>query len=160
MADLLAHVLVAYAVLTVVGWRLDWLDQQWVVVGMCGAAIPDLGKVNLVVHESTIRSALGVPFTYAPLATIGGVVLVAGIVTQLFAHDRRRVFGLLVAGGGLSLLGDALRAYADGHSEFFLYPVLYWRPPTPSLYVSSDLWVTAVAIGVAVVVFAVDRYVA
>jgi hypothetical protein len=40
---------------------------------------------------------------------------------------------------------------------FWLYPI-WWRPPTPNLYVSSDYRVTVVAVGVAVGVVAIDHF--
>ncbi|WP_310732942.1 hypothetical protein [Halostella pelagica] len=40
MADLLSHVLVAYAAFTVASWQADWLTDEWIAVGTGGAAIP------------------------------------------------------------------------------------------------------------------------
>lgn len=157
MADLLTHVLVAYVTLTVAGWWVAWLDLRWVAVGMGGAAIPDLVKVERLVDEGVIQSALGVPFEYDPVSSLAGVLVIAGVVTLCFGHARRRVYGLLVAGGVLSLVLDGLRVFIDGRADFWLYP-LWWRPPTPSLYVTSDARVVVVAVAVAAVVALVDRY--
>lgn len=158
MADLLTHVLVAYVLMTVASWRVEPIDQQWVVVAMGGAAIPDLVKVNVLVSARTVEHAVGIPFSYAPVSTLGGVVLVAGVIALAFgAGHRRRAYAFLVAGGGLSLVGDGLRTYADGTSSPWLYPFTWWRPPTPSLYVSSDVRVVVVALVVAAVVFLLDR---
>jgi len=158
MADLLTHLLVPYILLTVASWRVDWLDHRWVVVGMGGAAIPDLIKVRIVVDENTVETLLGIPFTYAPLSTLGGVLLLAGIITVAF--ERRnwgRVFGIVTFGGLTSLLLDGLRVYADGRASAWLYPFTNWRPPTPSLYVSSDPTVLVVALLAAGVVAVLDR---
>lgn len=157
MADLLTHVLVAYVLLTVAGWRFDRLTRPWVVVGMAGAAIPDLVKVGIVVDESVIEGLLGVPFSYAPISSVAGVLAIAGAIALCFGDRyRRRAFGFLVAGGTLSLFLDGLRAYADGQAGFYLYPI-WWRPPTPSLYVTSDPRVTVVALVVGTAVFLADR---
>ena len=158
MADLLTHLLVPYVLLTVASWRVDWLDQRWVVVGMGGAAIPDLVKTEIVLNEGIVETFLGVPFSYAPLSTLGGVLLVAGVITLAFEkHHWRRVFGLVTFGGVTSLLLDGLRVYADGRASAYLYPITNWRPPTPSLYVSSDPRVLVIALGIAGVVALVDR---
>jgi hypothetical protein len=63
-----------------------------------------------------------------------------------------------VAGGLSSLVLDGLRVYVDGSSSFWLYP-LWWRPPTPNLYVTADARVAVVAVAVSIGVFVVDRYV-
>jgi len=158
MADLLTHLLVPYVLLTVASWRVDWLDQRWVVVGMGGAAIPDLIKVRIVVDESSVETLLGIPFAYGPLSTFGGILLLAGIITVAF--ERRhwgRVFGLVTFGGLTSLLLDGMRVYADGRASAWLYPFTNWRPPTPSLYVSSDPAVLVVAVLAAGTVTLLDR---
>jgi len=158
MADLLTHLLVPYVLLTVASWRVDWLDQRWVVVGMGGAAIPDLIKLRIVVDENTVETLLGIPFTYAPLSTLGGVLLLAGIITVTFQRRNwGRVFGLVTFGGLTALLLDGLRVYADGRASAWLYPFANWRPPTPSLYVSSDPTVLVVALLAAGVVAVLDR---
>lgn len=157
VADLLSHVLIAYALLTAASWLIEPLTHRWVAVGMGGAAIPDLVKLELLVDEGVIQRTLDIPFEYDPIGSLAGVLLIAGVITLLFTHERRRVYTLLVTGGTLSLVGDGLRAYADGHASFWLYP-FWWRPPTPSLYVTSDPRVLASTLVVAVAVALVDRY--
>lgn len=158
MADLLTHLLVPYILLTVASWRVDWVDQRWVVVGMGGAAIPDLVKVGIVVDEKIVEALLGVPFTYMPLSTLGGVLLLAGVITVAFDRRHwRRVYGLVTFGGLTSLLLDGMRVYADGRASAWLYPFTNWRPPTPSLYVSSDPTVLVIALLAAGTVAALDR---
>ncbi|QLH77076.1 hypothetical protein HZS55_07120 [Halosimplex rubrum] len=158
MADLLTHVLAAYVVLTVASWRVDRITPPRVAVGMCGGAIPDLVKVDLVVDSMAVERALGLPFTWGAVSTLGGVVLIAGAIALAFgSRYRRRAFAFLLAGGSLSLVLDGLRVYADGRAGPWLFPVTWWRPPTPSLYVTSDPRVLVVGIAVAALVFVVDR---
>jgi len=156
MADLLTHVLVAYVAFTVASWAVSWLTERWVVIGMAGAAIPDLVKVDIVLDDRLVESALGVPFSWAPISSLGGVLVIAAGIAVLFAEERRRVYAFLVSGGLLSLLGDGLRVFADGRADFWLYP-LWWRPPTPSLYVTSDPRVLGLALAVSGIVFSIDR---
>lgn len=158
MADLLSHVLVAVGLLTVASWHFDWLTDRWIAVGAAGAAIPDLVKVRLLVSEKALEPLLGLEFDIVVLSTLGGLFLVAGAITLLFESHRRRVFGLLITGGCLSLLGDWLRKFASGRSDAWLFPVTWWEPPTPNLYVSSDPLVPAVVIVVVGTVVAVDRF--
>jgi hypothetical protein len=156
MAELLTHALVAYALLTVLGWRVDWLTRRWTAVGIAGVAIPDLIKVDLLVDADLLSAVLGVPFEFDPIATVWGVLLIAGAIAVLFERHRR-AFVVLVAGGGSALVLDGLRLYADGRAGYWLYP-LWWRPPTPGWYVSSDPRVLIVGLAVAGVVFALDRW--
>lgn len=158
MADPLSHLLVAYVLLTVASWRVEWLDRPWVAVGVGGAAIPDLVKVDIVLDGHLVESALGIPFSYEPLSTLGGVLLVAGAIALAFERENRaRVFGLVTVGGLTSLALDGMRVYADDRASAWLYPVTNWRPPTPSLYVSSDPTVLVVALALAGVVFLIDQ---
>lgn len=157
MADLLTHVLVPFIVFTVLRWRFVWIERQWVPVAMGGAAVPDLVKVGIVVDDSMVEGAIGVPFSWSPIGTLGGLLVLAAAIAVWFGEDRRRVYTWIVVGGLSALVLDGLRAYADGFSGFWFYP-LWWRPPTPSLYVSSDLRVTAVAVMVAALVLIGDRW--
>ncbi|MFB6073465.1 MAG: hypothetical protein ABEJ89_00470 [Haloarculaceae archaeon] len=157
MADLLTHVLVPYVLLTVASWRVGWITDRWIAVGMGGAAIPDLVKIHVLIDDSTVASALGVPFSFDPISSIAGLVLLGGAIALLFGEYRRRAFAFLAFGGATALALDGLRVFADGRSDFWLYP-LWWRPPTPSLYVTSNPLVLAVALVVAGGVFTVDRY--
>ncbi|WP_121821668.1 hypothetical protein [Halostella salina] len=156
MPDLLSHVLLAYAVLTVASWRLNRLTDEWIAVGVAGAAIPDLIKAELLVDSAVVSRAIGVPFDVEAIGTLGGVLLVAGVIALAFGRRWRPAYAALVAGGGASLVFDGLRAYADGRASFWLYPIP-WRPPTPSLYVSSDPAVLAAAALVAGGVAVADR---
>ena len=158
MADLLTHVLVSYVLLTVASWRFDQLTRRWIVIGMAGAAIPDLVKIEILVDDRVIESLLGVPFSYAPISSLSGVLLIAGAIAVFFGRERRQVYALLVFGGLTALVVDGLRVFADGRSGFWLYPI-WWRPPAPSLYVSSDVRVLVVALLASAGVFLCDRYV-
>lgn len=157
MAELLTHVLIAYVVLTVAGWRVDWLTSRWVALGTAGALLPDLNQLGRLLSGPTIERTIGVPFAYGALHTVGGIVLLAGLVALFFAQ-RRRAFTVVVAGGLSHLLLDALKMHADGRAGTWLYPLTWWRHPAPDLYVSADPRVLAAALVCATATFATDRY--
>jgi hypothetical protein len=158
MADLLSHVLVAYVLFTLAGWRVDAATRQWVVVAMGGAAVPDLVKLRIVVDPRTVEETVGLPLSYHPFSTLGGVVLVAGVIALLFGREhRRRAWAFLVAGGITSLVVDGLRLSIDGRAGTLLYPLTWWRPPSPDLYLTSDPRVLAVTCALAAVVLVLDR---
>ncbi|WP_459191562.1 metal-dependent hydrolase [Halosimplex sp. J119] len=158
MADLLTHVLAVYVLLTVASWRIEAITPQWVAVGMCGGAIPDLVKTELVLDSAVVEGVLGTPFAYDPVSTLGGVLVIAAAITLAFARRYwSRAYAFLVAGGITSLVLDGLRVYADSRAGPWLYPFSWWRPPTPSLYVTSDPRILVVALAAASAVFVVDR---
>ncbi|MFC7006657.1 metal-dependent hydrolase [Halalkalicoccus salilacus] len=157
MAELLTHVLVAYAVLTIAGWRVDWLTPRWVALGTVGALLPDLNQLGRLLSGPAIERMLGVPFAYGALHTVGGIVLLAALVALFFAQ-RRRAFAVLVAGGLSHLLLDALKIHADGRAGTWLYPLTWWRHPAPDLYVSADSRVLAAALVGATAVLVAGRY--
>lgn len=161
MADLLSHALLAFALFTALGWVIEWLDRRWVVVGMVGSLFPDLNRIELIVDDYALSQLLGIPFEWGAIQTLGGALVLSAMGAVLFAEarQRRRAFGLLVAGAASHLVVDAVKKWADGANGATLYPVSWWRNPTPGWYVSSDPWVLVVAGIVAVSVWLVDRYV-
>ena len=159
MAELLSHVLAAYVLFTALGWAIEWLEPRWVVVGMVGALLPDLNRIGMVLDEFAIEQVLGVPFSWGAIHTLAGVLLLSAAGALLFgtARARRRGFVLLVAGGVSHLAIDAVKRWADGANGAYLYPLTWWRNPTPGWYVSAERWVLVVAIACALVVFLLDH---
>jgi len=157
MADLLSHVLFAFAALTVAGWAVEWLGPRWVAVGMAGAILPDLDEVGSLVDGYALGEVLGVPFEWGAIHTLGGVLFLAAAAALLFQDGRRRrAFALLVAGGISHLAVDGLKVWADGASGVSLYPFSWWRTPTPGLYASADRRVVVLAVAVAGTVWLLD----
>ena len=156
MADLLTHVLVPYVLLTIASWRYPRIRTRWIVIGMAGAAIPDLVKIGIVLDEDLIESLLGIPFSYAPISSVGGLLLIAGAIAVFF-EQRRRAYTYLVFGGLTALVLDGLRVFVDGQANFWLYPI-WWRPPTPSLFVTSNVRLLLLAVLLSGGVFLIDRF--
>jgi hypothetical protein len=146
VADWLTHVLIAYTVVELAGYHWEWIDDGYVTVGMAGALIPDVSKAYLVLGERGIESSLGVPFEWYGLHTVGGLVVLALAATLWFAGGvRRRVFGLLLLGGGTHLVLDSFIKEPTGHSYAALWPLTYHRVPSLGLYISTDVWPVLVA---------------
>lgn len=158
MAELLSHVLLAYACFTVASWRLEWLTKRWVAVGTVGAILPDLNRIGLFVTDAAIESAIGVPFDVDAVHTLGGAIVLSGIGALAVTRAHGRAFLVLFAGALSHLLVDALKVYADGAAAAWLYPFAWYRHPSPNLYVSSDPAVLLVSVGVAALVWIVDRH--
>jgi len=162
MAEWLTHILLAYALFTVVGWYVEWLDEKWVAVGVVGSILPDLSRLDLLISDDFVSALLGIPFSWDGLHTLGGVVVLSAIGAVLFAtrQQQYRAFLLLFAGALSHLVVDLPQAYADGLmiTNLYLFPLPPWRFSTPGWYVSADRWVVVVSFAVALPVFLVDYY--
>ena len=152
MPDLLSHAFIAYSIGLVLSWRYDWLDARYVTIVMAGAFIPDIAKIVLVLPSEYVAALLGVPFDWLGIHTLGGAVC-CGLVGVVLVDpaERRRVGTLLSIGAGSHLFADALLLNAAGYSYPLLYPLTSYAPPTPGVYLSSDIWPSlltgAVALG-------------
>ena len=158
--DLLAHALAAYTLGTLLSWRYDWLDSAFVTAVMVGAFVPDLTKVKLLVPYWEVSTLLGVPFSWAPLHYLGGVVfsVVMGVLLIAPGGRRRvRVLSLLSLGAASHLFLDALLRSPTGRSFPVFWPFTAWRPPTPGLYLSTEPWPTVFFAVLALVVWYIDR---
>lgn len=159
MPDLLAHALLAYAVCALLSWRYDWLGPRYVTVGMAGAFVPDLAKADLLVPDALIEATVGLPFDWSALHTAGGVLVSIAIGALLVAPaHRRRAVALLSVGAVSHLVADALLLTPSGRSYAVLWPLLRYQPPTPGLYLSTEVTPTVVAAAFAAVVAVGTRY--
>lgn len=158
MPDLLAHALLAYAVGTALSWRYGWIRSPHVTAVMAGAFIPDLAKVGIAVDSWTIERAVGLPFDWFGLHTVGGVLVSVVIGVAIVVDDERRRAALLLGlGAGSHLLADALLLKPSGRSDPLLWPLMGYAPPTPGLYLSTEPGPTVVAAALAIAVWAVTR---
>ncbi len=55
MAELLSHVLRAFALFTVFKWWIGWFDDRWMAVGMVGAVLPNLSRLELLLGAELVR---------------------------------------------------------------------------------------------------------
>jgi hypothetical protein len=133
--DLVTHAAVAW----ISGVRL--LDRTSVGWLTAGALLPDLasrlprvllhGLVELGVLDSRpgmLRLLFGLEFPHTPVGVVVTAVFVAAILPELLCRPlpRRRLVGLLCAGGALHLAVDALQTHIEP-SYYWLYPFSMWR---------------------------------
>ncbi|WP_411967242.1 metal-dependent hydrolase [Haloferax sp. YSSS75] len=159
MPDLLSHALLAYSLATIASWRYEWITRPYVTVAMAGAFIPDLAKGELILSDARVEQVLGVPFDWFGLHTTGAVIC-SILIGVLLVHskERLRVFLLLALGAASHLIADAFLLNPTGVSYPLLWPFSRLYPPTPGLYLSTDIW-PSVVLGIgALVVFGVTRY--
>jgi len=145
MPDLLSHAFIAYTLCTLLALRYEWVSPQYVTVAMAGAFIPDMAKIELVLDDAVVGNALGLPFAWSGLHTLGGaaVSVLIGVILVRPA-ERTRVGGLLALGAASHLTADAFLLKASGRSYSVFWPLTQYAPPTPGLYLSTDLWPSVV----------------
>lgn len=162
MAEWLTHVLIAYAVFRVLSWYVNWITDRWVSIGMIGAILPDLNRLNLIVESDIVAYLIGYEFNWFGIHTMGGIVLLSGIGALLFRNpsERQKAFVTLLGGSISHIIVDLPQRYADGKMilDSYGFPLLLPRPPTPGWYVTPDRWVVVVALVTASVVFFADRH--
>lgn len=160
MPDLLAHALIAYGICRLLAWRYDWIGPAYVTAGMAGAFVPDLVKIYLVVPSARMEALLGVPFEWQALGTGGAAVLFVLIgATVVVPQVRRRTTALIAVGAASHLVTDALLLNPTGRSYAVFWPLTRYHPPTPGLYLSTQVWPTLAAGAFALAVWATSEYV-
>lgn len=158
MPDILTHVLVGYILGTLLAVRYEWLRSSHVTLVMIGALSPDFTKISLVVPDIALESLLGVPFSWSPLHTLGGTIIVVTIGALLVAPGHRKQTIALLAVGALSHHAlDLLLLNVSGYSYSVFWPLTQYHPPTPNFYLSTDRWPALISGLVAALVWAVDR---
>jgi hypothetical protein len=159
MPDVLTHVLVGYVVGSLVAARRDEVGPAGVTLVMAGALSPDFVKIGLLLPDGVVESALGLPFSWAPLHAIGGTLVVALLSGHIVAREYRGTATALVALGAVThLFLDSLLLKPSGYAGSFLLPFSVYRSPAGMLYLSSDRWMAPVAAAVAASVWAWKRY--
>lgn len=158
MADLLTHVLVAYSLAATLSLRDERITPAAVTLAMIGATVPDLNRIGLVIPGAAVTAALGVPFSWKALLTVGGIAVVIAIGTLLVPPRLRRLTVAMCCLGAASHVAlDYLLLFPSGYAHPYLWPLIDHALPGPNLYLSSDRWPAAVAIAAATVVTVVRR---
>lgn len=156
--DVLTHVLVGYCIGTLCSIRDERIGPAQVTLVMIGALSPDFAKIELLFPDGFVAALLGVPFSWAPLHTLGGSVLVVCLGALLVAPEYRRLaIALLAIGAASHHVLDLLLLTVTGTSYAVFWPLSGYRLPTPGLYLSSDRWPAIVAGAVAAVLWIVRR---
>ncbi len=154
----MTHALVAFSAATVLSWKFRSIDHKFITAAMIGAVLPDLTRVGLIIDPAFIEEVLGIPFSWHPLHTLGGVLVVIAVITLLVQKEHSKpVFLLLSFGAASHLFLDSLLIKASGYSYPVFFPLTTYHPPTPGLYMSPDVWPVIVAGLIALAIFFIDR---
>jgi len=154
VADLLTHVLTAYVLATLLSLRDDRITPAMVTAAMVGGVVPDLNRIGLLVPSSTVEAALGVPFAWDALLTVGGVAVVIALGTLLVPRRLRPTTAGMLSLGALSHFTlDYLLLFPSGYTHPYLWPVTAAGLPGPNLYLSSARWPAVVAVAAAAAIY-------
>ena len=148
MPDWTTHVLVAWSLATILGFRFKQFSQKNVAIVMLGALIPDLYKITLVLDSFGIHlQSLLIPI-HLPI----GSLLIAAIIS-LFFIEKRSIFIFLAIGVGTHYALDLLM-FSGGMEIFYPFSTLKFQIGIISV---TDFHVTILSIILASVVFLVYK---
>lgn len=157
MPDLLSHVLFAYIVATLASVYRH-LTKAQVTACLFGAILPDVSKIGLFFDDDFIETIVG-PVDFLGWHTLVGVGLSIAFLSLLVDEEERRITAFMLTVGALSHVGlDLLLRTSTGLTNYALFwPVSDYRPKTPGLYLSGDVWVVLVSLLLAVCVYTLKR---
>lgn len=159
MADLLTHVLVAYVIGSLLAWRYEWFSSALVTAVMAGALLPDLRKIFLVLPGSSVSEFLSIPFSWAPLHDVGGIVIVIAIAVVLVPTTMRLPVLLCLSLGAFEhILFDAFLYWPDGLTWNVIWPVSNVQFAVDGFYKSWDMVPLAITLGLATLVLVGSWY--
>ncbi len=158
MADLLTHVMVGYTIGTILSWKYEWIKSPHVTMMMAGAALPDIVRIGLLIDSAAVQTHLGIPFSWTPLHTGGGVMVTVLIFAALFEKKTTwHLFLVILIGAASHLFLDALLLTASGTSYAIFWPLTRYRLSTPGLYLSTDVLPAMISTAAAFLIWRVDE---
>lgn len=158
VADLLTHLLVGYSIGTLLSFRYERLRPAHVSLVMVGATSPDLNRIELAVSDGFVAGVSGFPFSWEPLHTLVGSVLVIGLLVLLVTPEQRKWAVVLLATGVVSHhVLDVLLITPTGQSYAIFWPILEYRLPSGDLYQSTDRWPVLASGSCAALLWAIRR---
>jgi hypothetical protein len=150
MPDWITHVLVAWSLATILGFRFKQFSQNNVAIVMLGALIPDIYKVTLVLESFGIN----VQGFLSPIHLPVGSLLIAAIIS-LFFIEKRLIFLFLAIGIGTHYALDLL-LFSGGMEIFYPFSTLKFQIGIISV---TDFSITILSIILASIVFLVYKIV-
>ena len=148
MPDWTTHVLVAWSLGTLLGFRFKQFSQRNVAIVMLGALIPDIFKITLVLESFGIN----IQSLLFPIHLPVGSLLIAGIIS-LFFIEKRSIFLFLAMGIGTHYALDLL-LFSGGMEIFYPFSTLKFQIGIIS---NTDFTITILSIILATIVFLVYK---
>lgn len=146
MAEALTHVLIGYTFATLLSVRYRWITPPLATVAMAGAMLPDLNRLEWIVPAETVESVVGASFSWRPMHSIGGVLVVICIASLAVRPRYRRAVATLLALGALSHVVLDLLLVPPWGTYPYLWPITSAEIVFPGFYNSRDRWTVPVAL--------------
>lgn len=150
MPDLLTHILFAWIICTILGWKFKQFDGPYTAIVMIGSVIPDFYKIILPLQFLHIN----LRYIIAPLHLPVGSLVVAGILS-LFFQNYKKVFVFLSFGITLHFMLDLLLInLVGGIYIFFPFNWDYW---SLNVIPMADYNITILTIIIAMFTYIITR---
>lgn len=152
MPDWITHILVAWSLCTILGFKYKQFNPGNTAIAMIGALLPDMVKIYIPIQLFTGNdiSVFVAPF-HMPL----GSLILAGMFT-LFFKEKKIIYLFLVLGIVTHFALDLLMIYSGG-GIYLLYPLSFnqWQM---GLITYSDYQITILVLIFAVLVYGFSRF--
>ena len=151
MPDWFTHVLVAWSLCTVLGFRYKEFNSENTVIAMLGALLPDAVKIAIPIqflsgHDpSTMVATIHTP--------LGSLIL--GATLSLLFKDKKTVFLFLLLGILTHFALDILMSYYSG-GTYLLYP-FSWNQWQIGLISTVDYKISLLTVIISIYVYLVAR---
>lgn len=151
MPDWITHILVAWTLCTILGFKYKQFNPANTAVCMVGALIPDTFKIVIPLGFMSIHAEnLLMPF-HLPI----GSFIIASIFT-LFFKERKLILSFLVLGVLTHYALDLLLTNLNGGMAL-LFP-FSWSTWQLDIIPDDDFHITILAIGLALIVYSVSLW--
>jgi hypothetical protein len=151
MPDWITHILVAWTLCTILGFRYNQFTPANTAICMVGALIPDTFKIVIPLGVMGIHAENFLMPLHLPI----GSFIIASIFT-LFFKERKIVFSFLVLGFLTHYALDLLLTNLNG-GIYLLFP-FSWKFWQFDVIPDDDFHITILAIGLALVVYSVSLW--
>jgi hypothetical protein len=151
MPDWLTHILVAWSLCTILGFRYKEFTSENTALAMLGALLPDAVKIAIPLQ---FLSGHDLSVLVTTLHTPVGASILAAMLSLLF-KDKKTVFLFLLLGILTHFALDLLMSYYSG-GIYLLYP-LSWTQWQIGLISTVDYRISLLAIVISIYVYLVAR---
>ena len=148
MPDWITHVLVAWSLATLLGFRFKQFNQPNVAIVMLGALIPDIFKITLISSSFGINLNSFLTPIHLPIGS-----LLIGAIISLFFVKRKLIFLFLALGIGTHYALDLLM-FSGGMEIFYPFSTLKFQIGIISV---TDINASVLSIILASIVFLVYK---